>query len=206
MDESPPRRDIVWVAVLFEGGLGFIAAGLGWWIEQRPVETFHWSVGAAALGVAVSLPLLIVFVLCTRLPLAPFVRIQRLCEEVVRPLFAGCSVSDLAAISLMAGIGEEVLFRGVLQAAFSRWFGVWVGVSLASVLFGLLHLITPAYALMVTAMGAYLGCVWLVSDNLLTVIVAHAVYDFLALLYLVHGPGRAPAPSTGASSDDAGPD
>ena len=34
-------------------------------------------------------------------------------------------------------------------------------------------------------MGAYLGGVWLLNGNLLTVMVAHALYDFLALLILL---------------------
>jgi membrane protease YdiL (CAAX protease family) len=202
--EPALQRHIVWIAVLFEGALAFLAAGLGWALAQRPLETFHWSAGDLALGAAACLPLLVVFVLCTRLPLRPLRRIRRLCDELVRPLFAACSFSDLAAIALMAGIGEELLFRGVLQAVLSRWFGLWPGVAVASVLFGLLHLITPTYAVMVTLMGAYLGCVWLASENLLTVIVAHAVYDFLALLYLIHGPGPATAPSPDSDEPEPG--
>jgi membrane protease YdiL (CAAX protease family) len=186
--EPPRRRGIVWLGVLLEGGLAFVALGLGWLLHQPPLETFHLDARAAALGVAASLPLFLVFVVCTRWPVGPLVRIKQLSQQVLRPLFANCTASDLAAIALMAGIGEELLFRGVIQAALSHWLGLWLGVVLASVLFGLLHLITPAYAVMVTLMGAYLGCVWLATGNLLTVIVAHAVYDFLGLLYLAHGP------------------
>ena len=36
-------------------------------------------------------------------------------------------------------------------------------------------------------LGAYLGLVWIASGNLLTVIVAHAVYDFVALIVLTRG-------------------
>jgi membrane protease YdiL (CAAX protease family) len=188
--DAPRTANFVWLAVLLEGGLGFIAAGLGWFLGEPPLATLRWRFGDAMLGAAASLPLLVVFVLCNRLPLRPLVQIRKLADEVLRPLFASCRVSDLAAIALMAGIGEEMLFRGVVQAVLSRWLGLWVGVPLASLIFGLLHLITPVYAVMVTLMGIYLGCLWLVSDNLLTVIVAHALYDFLGLLYLLHGSQR----------------
>ena len=36
-----------------------------------------------------------------------------------------------------------------------------------------------------TAVGAYLGALWLIDGNLLSVIIAHAIYDFLALIVLV---------------------
>jgi membrane protease YdiL (CAAX protease family) len=56
------------------------------------------------------------------------------------------------------------------------------------VLFGLLHPITPTYAVLAALMGAYLGGVWLASGNLLVPIVAHALYDFIALAYLLAPP------------------
>ena len=34
-------------------------------------------------------------------------------------------------------------------------------------------------------LGLYLGTVWIISGNLLTVIVTHAVYEFAALSYLI---------------------
>ena len=96
---------------------------------------------------------------------------------------------DLLGISLLAGLGEEILFRGVSQEAFTGWFNVWVGVLMASVLFGLMHSITFTYVLLATLMGAYLGCVWLWADhNLLVIVLTHALYDFLVLLWLLRGP------------------
>ena len=35
-----------------------------------------------------------------------------------------------------------------------------------------------------TLLGAYLGGVWIPTGNLLTVIIAHAIYDFVALVIL----------------------
>jgi membrane protease YdiL (CAAX protease family) len=66
--------------------------------------------------------------------------------------------------------------------------GAWRALAVTSGLFGLLHPITPAYIVMAGLLGAYLGAVWIVTGNLLTVIVAHALYDFLALRILLHRP------------------
>jgi membrane protease YdiL (CAAX protease family) len=75
---------------------------------------------------------------------------------------------------------------------FSRWLGIRWGWSAASVLFGLLHPITPGYIVLATLLGAYLGAIWIYNGNLLSVMVAHAVYDFVALWYLLRRePGAA---------------
>jgi membrane protease YdiL (CAAX protease family) len=72
-----------------------------------------------------------------------------------------------------------------LQDLFSRWVGPWPALALASVLFGLLHLITPSYAVLAAMMGAYLGWFSIWTGNLLAPIMIHALYDFFALGYIV---------------------
>ena len=91
-------------------------------------------------------------------------------------IFSKARFPDLVAISLIAGIAEEVLFRGVIQTQ--------VGILPASILFGLAHLITPTYAVVTTIMGIYIGILYQVFDSLLVPIQLHFVYDLFALLYL----------------------
>ena len=83
-------------------------------------------------------------------------------------------------LSAAAGIGEEVLFRGTLQTLFGITWGLWV----TSVIFGLVHAVTPAYFAMATVMGLYLGWVHIASDNLLAPILVHWLYDAVALYLL----------------------
>ena len=77
----------------------------------------------------------------------------------------------------------------LIQEAAAGWvggsWGVWVGLAVASVLFGLAHAITVSYVLLAALMGLYLGWLWIATGNLLVPIMAHAGYDFLALVYLV---------------------
>lgn len=193
-DAEARRQTIILLAVLFEGGLLVAASLLGWMIEQPPLRHFAWTLPAALWGIATTLPMLLLFFLFLRWPIGPLKRIQRFSEDVLRPLLAPCSLIDLLGISVLAGLGEELFFRGVLQEAFTRWFNVWIGILLSSVLFGLPHSITFTYALLATVMGAYLGCVWLYADhNLLVIVIAHALYDFIALVWLLRGPGAAEA-------------
>jgi len=187
-NELPTRRQLVVLAVLFEGGLGAVAWLLGRLLEQPPLATLRWRAVDFAWGGVACLPLLLLFLILMRWPVGPLCRIKQFSAAVIRPLFAPCSLAELALISLAAGIGEEMLFRGFLQAALARWLGFWPGWALAGVLFGLLHLITPTYAVLAAFMGCYLGWVWVARDNLLVVIIAHGLYDFIALVYLTRGP------------------
>jgi hypothetical protein len=55
------------------------------------------------------------------------------------------------------------------------------------VIFGLLHFITPTYALLAGLMGAYFGLLLDAtgSRNLLGPILAHGLYDYLAFLVVI---------------------
>jgi membrane protease YdiL (CAAX protease family) len=191
MDNARPPS-FFWLGILVEGGLAVLALLLGWLFGLPPGEQWRWEAQDAALGVAACLPLFLVFGLCLYWPAAPLVRIRRLAEEFIRPLFAACTLPELALLALLAGVGEEMLFRGVLQEALGQWLGPYPGVALASLVFGVVHALTPTYAVLATLMGAYLGGLWLASGNLLVPVLAHGLYDFLALVYLVRSPPKKP--------------
>jgi membrane protease YdiL (CAAX protease family) len=183
--EPTGRAGIVVFAVLFEGSLAPLALAAGWLLGHPPLSGFAWDARDAAVGAAAALPLLGLLALGLRWPVGPLARIKRFFDEEVKPVLGSRPWPDLALISVAAGVGEEMLFRGVLQGALVRSLGPGAGLAAASLLFGLLHPITPAYAVIAALMGAYLGAVWLLNGNLLAVMVTHALYDFLALLVLL---------------------
>ena len=182
------------MAAVFEGSLLVVAIGLGWLLGTPPLRTFQFDLHGAALGVAATLPPLGLFWLCLKCPWRPLKEIARILDETLIPLFRGCPVAELAIIAALAGVGEEALFRGVIQAAVAQEVGgpsgVWIGLIISAALFGLLHPITPIYALLAATIGLYLGWLWLACGNLLVPIIAHGLYDFLALMYLVKTRGE----------------
>src|SRR5439155_20288798 len=121
------RLAVVRLAVLFEGGLAVLALVLGWLIGQSPLASFGWNARDLLLGVAASLPMLLGFAVCVRWPVGPLRRIKSFSLDVIRPLFRSCTLADLALVALMAGLGEEMLFRGLVQAALGRWIGISAG-------------------------------------------------------------------------------
>ena len=177
------------MAAIFEGSLVAVAIAIGWLLRSPPLKTFGADWQAACWGVAAAIPPLAVFWACIRCPWQPFRQIVQILDETVLPLFRTCRLMELAVLAAMAGLGEEMLFRGVVQAATANAVGPprgpWLGLAVSAVTFGLLHAVTPLYCLLAGLIGIYLGGIWLATGNLLTPILAHGVYDFLVLWFLV---------------------
>src|SRR4051794_32037959 len=104
-EEAPSQRQmIVTLAIVVEGGLILLAWILGWLLDQPPLREFAWTLRDALLGVAATLPLLLLFGLMLRWPVGPIGRIKHFSEQVLCPLLAPCSVIDLLGISILAGL------------------------------------------------------------------------------------------------------
>lgn len=196
MEDRPPPQHLLLTAVIIEGLVGLGAIGLGWLLGYPPGQQIHWTLPAVGWGLLATLPLLASVALIIRFPVWPFQSLLRVVDELLAPLFRPANLAELAVISLVAGLTEEALFRGVIQAAVAGTLGgsagTWIGLAIAAVLFGLAHPITVSYALMATLMGLYLGWLWIASGNLLVPITTHAMYDFLVLVYVSRIRGRRP--------------
>ena len=72
-----------------------------------------------------------------------------------------------------------------MQPALAAHLPLAAAVAVTAALFGLAHWITPTYAVLAGIVGAYLGWLLAVSGNSLVPVVAHALYDVVALALLV---------------------
>lgn len=194
-------KHFAFAAATFEGSLVAVALLLGWWFDLPPLKTFYFDRGGLLWGLAAVLPLLGVLWGCLKTPWRPFHEIRRILDDTLVPLFQGCGLVELVIIATLAGVGEEMLFRGIIQAAVveqvGQPHGVWCGLLAAAVLFGLLHTVTVTYAVLAGLIGLFLGWLWLATGNLLSPIVAHGTYDFVALVYLLRR--RAENPGSNAA-------
>lgn len=186
---NEPSPSLLLPAVAFEGALAILAVVLGWLIGRNPLDSLHWSAAHFGLAAAAALVPLLVLIPCVLWPVGPLVDLLRVVEELLIPLFSHCRVVDLAIISVLAGIGEEMLFRPIAQRSIAELVGgaagPWVGLVGAAVLFAAAHWITTTYAVIAGLIGLYLGWLWMATGNLLVPITTHAVYDFVVLVYLV---------------------
>ncbi|NQU23898.1 MAG: CPBP family intramembrane metalloprotease [Candidatus Nealsonbacteria bacterium] len=192
-DQLHPPRNIALVAAIFEGGLAVAAVGIGWITGRDALDslpdTTDGVVKGLGYGLLATLPPLLLMWGCLKWPVGPIRGLVHLVDTLLVPMFRQCNLLELAVISLLAGLGEEMLFRSIVQQGVADGVGgthgVWIGLVAAAVLFGLIHGITPMYALLATAIGFYLGGLWIATENLLVPITAHAVYDFAVFVYLV---------------------
>jgi uncharacterized protein len=172
-------------AVIAEGALLLLALGAGRLTGHSPLAQVRVDARGIGWGLVATLPLCLGLAWCLRTRFPPIVRLVRLVNQQVRPLFAGCSLSDLVLVSALAGVGEEAFFRGVLQSTLADHVPGWIALIATATAFGLAHFLTREYAIAAGIVGLYLGAAVLLSGNLFVPMLAHGLYDLVALVLLV---------------------
>jgi uncharacterized protein len=174
-------------ACLFESALILVAVVLGWIAGINPFAALHFSEIAIFYGILGTVPLFLVFLALQQMTADSVVSIRRLLLETLAPGMARCNWADLLVLAAIAGVSEEVLFRGFLQPWLEQAWGIQAGLIVSNIIFGLVHAITPLYAILAALVGIYLG--WSLDyggeRNLLTPILIHGLYDFLAFLAIM---------------------
>ena len=157
-----------------------------WFISRGMKVAPPWGdpVKDTAIGLAAALVLAVVnYVLLTRAPANWIVNgVRAVYDELLVPLFSGLGPASIIVLGAAAGLGEEWLFRGVLQPV--------VGLLAASAAFGLAHIgglkMLP-FGVWASVMGLVMGGLAIATGGLIAPIVAHGVYDMLALEYIRRG-------------------
>jgi len=163
--------------LLFYGAMAVVAVvwRVGWYGEDiaspgpgpaRPwLECVAWGVGAGLAVVGVS---------------GVLSRATRWGRELSREMAAmlhGLRVPDAILLAFASGLAEELLFRGALQPRVGLW--------LAGLLFGLVHLVPRAVFLPWTVFavlsGWLLGALFEATGSLLAPVVAHTVVNGINL-------------------------
>lgn len=172
-------------ALLFQGGIGVIGL-IAIYLLDIPVLTggMPW-VDAILWGAAGSMATFGVLLILVLLP----GRQQASLKQQMRYLQAfakGFSWRVLIGLCVLAGVGEELLFRGAIQGGLATQLNPVTALAVASVLFGLVHYLSFTYFIVATFLGALLGTAYMISESILLVMVWHGVYDLVALYFLVN--------------------
>ncbi|BBL73601.1 CPBP family intramembrane glutamic endopeptidase [Methylomagnum ishizawai] len=184
MPYLPTKTQFLWLATGFEGGLIVLAYGLGWLAAIDPLSAWSLDPGGLLLGMLGTLPLYLLFALSYRFPIAGMREIKEFLVGKLGPILCRCHWTELLYLGFLAGVSEEILFRGFLQPWFEQDWGWIGGLVFSNMVFALVHWVTPLYGLLAGLTGAYLG--WTLDfggeRNLAVPILIHAIYDFLAFL------------------------
>ncbi|HVT28740.1 MAG TPA: CPBP family intramembrane glutamic endopeptidase [Lacipirellulaceae bacterium] len=190
MDSTAERSNGFAMAVVVEGGIAVIALLIAW-IFHVPLKERLPALGAPlalaiARGLLATLPMLVVFWLLVNSNTPMLRRLRAQVEWLIREMFPSGSIAQFAMVAALAGVGEELLFRGTLQSKIGGWTTPVVGLLITSFLFGLAHALSKLYFLFAFGVGCFLGWLMLRYNDLAAPMVAHGVYDFIALTYLSH--------------------
>ncbi len=188
MENTPIKPEKFFkTACYFEGSLILVAIILGMFADIDPFENIHFSENAVLYGLSGTLPLFIIYLAMEQMPIDAVQKIRKILLETLGPSMHKYNWADLLVLAAIAGISEEILFRGVIQPWIENSWGITAGLIASSILFGLVHAVTPLYAVLATGVGIYLGlCLdYDTERNLLIPIIIHATYDFLAFLVIM---------------------
>ncbi|MDR2345158.1 MAG: CPBP family intramembrane metalloprotease [Planctomycetaceae bacterium] len=189
-------------AILFEGGLGIIAlffsilCGLNLWYGVNFGITEIFSI------FIFTVPLLVCYFISVILPFESIRGIKRLIYKFFQEYMSQLTILQLAVIAIVAGLGEELFFRGLLQyglcTTIDTWtkdtirFGTeyWINYRLAliiifvSILFGAAHAMTKMYFFLAFIISIYLGIIMIQTGNIIIPIAVHAIYDFFVFIVI----------------------
>ena len=176
------------MAVMVEGGLAMLALALAWLFHVPLADQFAaWGqplAWAVARGAAVTLPMLAIFWWLMHWDRPLLRQLREQVRWLVGEMFPDASIAQFALVALLAGVGEELLFRGVIQTLLVDWTSPISGLLVASLLFGAAHALSKLYFILATLIGVCFGWLVLHYNDLVAPMVAHSVYDFVALVYL----------------------
>jgi membrane protease YdiL (CAAX protease family) len=183
-------------AILFQAALIPLALALAALAGLDPRRALQPTPEIVLGGLLATVPLVAALLLLGRRRPGWFDDVERLVRPLIGMLFRGRGAGPVVLVAALAGLGEELLFRGVLQVWLADGFGGSAGLLLASVIFGMAHALSRAYFLLATAMGLYLGGLFALTGSLLLPVIVHAVYDAVAIALLLRPPqgGREEAP------------
>jgi len=188
MDKHPTNHDGFFKkACFFEAALILVAVFLGWIADINPFADLHFSESAIAYGVIGTIPLFLLFLTLEQMQAESLLKIKNMLFETLGSNLHRYHWTDLLILASIAGLSEELLFRGVIQPWMESSWGLTAGLVGSNIIFGLAHAVTPLYAVLAALVGIYLG---LSMDyggdrNLLLPIVIHGLYDFLAFIALL---------------------
>jgi membrane protease YdiL (CAAX protease family) len=199
MDEPEIDGDVhlLWVGLIVEGlliAIALLLAVVGLYDHQQPLDKIHsaeiWQ--GLTIGGLATLPMLGYLAVFHFLPTRWLKPMREFCETRLAPLFRSSTWLELLILSLLAGFGEELLFRWCLQGGITSLLteragypaAAAIGLTVGSILFGICHWVNASYGLTTLAIGIFLGLTMIWTGNFLVPAVAHALYDFVALIYI----------------------
>lgn len=185
-----PEKTVLLLGISLEGALILLSIAWGYFRNIPLLSLLTWTGPAsllAPLALLLALNHLLFEILAKRVSWLS--ELSNFKNEVVLPLAGGLSVPGIFLLAVLSGIGEELLFRGILFEEARRIGGNHVAAISTGLLFAWIHFIGavkryPLTFLLYCIVGISLGYLMSESGSLLLLILTHGSYNFCALLFL----------------------
>ena len=215
-------RSVFLGGIILEGVLVLIAVLVSYLSAGKLLlNPICFDLDGLGTGLAATLPMVAYFAFSLSRfgqNIASFQRIYDLLREILSRAIIELPTWKIVVLGMSAGIGEECLFRGVLQPVVEGWMPEVNtiltpqvnAILITGVIFGLLHALTPAYFIIATLLSIYFGFLVNYTGNLLTPLLAHGLYDVVGFLLLKRmflqdlPPIAGPSEEDPAGKDDQG--
>ncbi|NOX95577.1 MAG: CPBP family intramembrane metalloprotease [Alphaproteobacteria bacterium] len=163
--------------------LGLVAFGLSFLLHTPLAPQLFLSFDAVFLGVIATLPPVLFLWWFSNTDLPAFAEFRRSQIKFFAEVGFRFTPLRIVLMAIGAGVCEELMFRGVLQSWIDGFAPIITAIILSNIVFGLLHMRTVLYAVIAGGIGVYFGVIYALTDNLVVPMVAHGLYDAVALEY-----------------------
>ncbi len=189
MSEEPPNQDneedkkafvVVMVGTIL---LGLVAFGLSFLLHTPLAPQFRLSLDAGLMGIIATLPPVLFLWWFSNTDVPAFAEFRHSQIKFFAEIGFNFTPFRIVLMAIGAGVCEELMFRGVLQSWIDGFAPIITAIILSNIVFGLLHMRTVLYAVIAGGIGVYFGVVYAITDNLVVPMVAHGLYDAVALEY-----------------------
>ncbi len=183
-NQKNPAHGLVWGSQLIIVAIG--AAGI--WLSDvsPPAAHINW-IAASISGVLLAVITFGIFFGLYRVG-GRFAQTLQDDLQRVGGLFSGYSWWRIICVATLAGLGEELLFRGFFQAWINNYLAISWAILLVSLVFAALHYLSHAYFICAVLMSIAFGIGYYLTGSLLMVITWHGVYDLIALGIIIKFP------------------
>ncbi|WP_189402390.1 CPBP family intramembrane glutamic endopeptidase [Arenicella chitinivorans] len=158
-----------------------------WWLTNPWSLSGRLGVFALPAGLFAGILLYGACLWLTRSPWLDVPSVRQL-NQLLHTLFQGFTWRDIMIVSLLAGVGEELLVRGALQSWLISITNPVVGIVMASIIFGCMHWLSYTYVIATFVLGVLFGLGLFFTESIVFVIAAHTAYDILAFYVIVKRP------------------
>ncbi len=180
---SPQGTSARSILLLLSGQIFFfvLAFAIGYGIGVPPLASFAATQAAVVQGVAGAAVLIVLAGALWLVARDVAYRLQEVSIEIFSKIGIRLTWPIILTMSVAAGICEELFFRGVMQVGLAGYMPLWLAIGVTSLVFSLLHYHSFLYFVLVFIVSIYLGVLFVLTENILVVVLTHGIYDIYGL-------------------------